>query len=838
MRLPIIDPFSFVIGFLTTTIFWWLVSKGRPLFRQIRQGARERGEATQARKTSSIEENHRRMTFRRAQGMHLAAPLFSLNEILQTPLLLAPLARVEPEGALLNEDIVSQTLPYLPDWPELAAIYNAPTLTIPQALSGGCNIVITGQPGIGKTVALAYLASLAANHEEQLGNLRDAVPFLLHIGDVDIADIKDVLNPIINAVSEYASIFDLAGLPGFIQYTFRSGSVLLLLDGLDELPTETQQGVTAYIKALLKAFPKIRIVTTGCPEYLDGLLELEFVPLSLMAWGGQQCERFVQQWGELWTQYVAVEAWAQAGPEQVDPILLSNWLNTNHANLSPLELTLKVWGAYAGDTLGPSALDAIAMHLRRIAPAGVPLAALEMLAMQASLTAQPMFDPRKAREWVKSFEPPEETQTEEKNEEEEKKEIKKGREKSKGQKNSPTPGLLAKMTASGLLVSHPDNRMRFVHPVFLGYLAGRALAGYNAEETLLNQPAWSGKTLTMRYLAVHGDATRLTEALLQTNDPPLHRPLFTAARLLRDAPREVAWRAKVLTTLVSLLQNEGQPLGLRGQVMAAFVLSGDPGAAAVFRQFLQSSSFELVQLAALGAGALQDAKSIDHLAAIFHTPTILARRAACLALVAIDSTPALEVVADALLHGDEDLRRAAAEALANHPSEGHAMLRDGASMEDNLIRRAVVFGLARVKEPWAVEALQKIQVEDDQWVVRNSASEVLESREQPDLRIPRPLPRASESVWLIAFASTLGLGISPGAPATDILLAALKSENEEERLAALPYLKRTPTSGVLGSMYHAMYSNNLEMRETVFQILLELAAGGVTLPNPQEFGVG
>ncbi len=65
--------------------------------------------------------------------------------------------------------------------------------------------------------------------------------------------------------------------------------------------------------------------------------------------------------------------------------------------------------------------------------------------------------------------------------------------------------------------------MRFTHPVFAGYLAGRALINYNAEEIILNQPDWSGKYLAMRYFAAHGDASKLVQALLGIFTPA-HAP--------------------------------------------------------------------------------------------------------------------------------------------------------------------------------------------------------------------------------------------------------------------------------------------------------------------------
>ena len=54
--------------------------------------------------------------------------------------------------------------------------------------------------------------------------------------------------------------------------------------------------------------------------------------------------------------------------------------------------------------------NAIASHVRRLAPSNTPLAALETLAMQVVLNSQPVFDPRSAREWVKSFELPDEAE--------------------------------------------------------------------------------------------------------------------------------------------------------------------------------------------------------------------------------------------------------------------------------------------------------------------------------------------------------------------------------------------------------------------------------------------
>lgn len=837
-----IEPFSFFIGFITATVLWFVISRARPLLDELRSGLKERRQESQTRKASSVEENHRRLTLRRAQGMHIAAPLFSLDEILQEPFLLAPPMTIEPGSEGKFEDVVTQTLPYLPTWPEIAAVYQPQTLTLSQALTGDANIAIIGQPGIGKTVALAHLASLAANRSEVLGAFQEAVPFLFHVADLNlpVSDPKNVLNPIIDATTANAPLFDQSRIPAFVQSAFKDGSVLLLIDGYDEVTQSEQQLVSSFFKLLLQNYPDTRIITTGTPEYLDGLIPLGFVPLTLCAWTNQRNREFIEKWGDLWSNTVANEAWTQTGPEPVDPLLINAWLGAELSNISPLELTLKVWGGYAGDSLGAHVLEAIASHIRRIAPKDTPVAALETLAMQVLISAKPVFDNTRGRDWVKAFEvveeKPGESTSEENSAEKEDTQSRKGKKKVE-KVSTPNTGLLGMMIASGLLISHSNNRMRFAHPVLAGYLAGQALTHYNVDDTLLNQPDWSGKYLAMRYISAYGDPSRLVQSIMEHSRLPVHQPLFAMARWLRDAPRNAPWRGKMFATLAAILQAEGTPLSLRGQAMAAFVYSNDPNAATLFRQFISSNAFELVHLAVLGIGAIQDTKSIRLLEHALHAPSLPVKRAACMALTAIGTNESLEIVAQALLSGEEDIRRAAGEALANDPHEGYSMLRDGVTINDILLRRSVIYGLGRVKEPWAIELLQKVQIEDDQWVVRNAASEVLDLKSKIAAFAPQKVKAPSETPWLIEFAAKKGVGISPGVPATDILLLALKDENPDIRLGALQFLKSTPQDVVIQQIYQAMYKDDPELREAAFNVIWEFGISGVKLPHPSHYGL-
>jgi hypothetical protein len=146
--------------------------------------------------------------------------------------------------------------------------------------------------------------------------------------------------------------------------------------------------------------------------------------------------------------------------------------------------------------------------------------------------------------------------------------------------------------------------------------------------------------------------------------------------------------------------------------------------------------------------------------------------------------------------------------------------------------------LGRIQEPWAIDIVNHLEAEDDQWAVRNAATEINENRHRVDPHIPQRMPPPTESPWIIAFAGKQGLGVSPDKPPTDLLLLALKSGTEEERLASLAYLRIMPVEGVFGALFQAMNGSEPVLREAIFQNLSEMAARVVEVPDLVQFEVG
>jgi HEAT repeat protein len=233
-----------------------------------------------------------------------------------------------------------------------------------------------------------------------------------------------------------------------------------------------------------------------------------------------------------------------------------------------------------------------------------------------------------------------------------------------------------------------------------------------------------------------------------------------------------------------------------------------------------------------------DTKIITDLSEMAEDPVPNVGRAACMALMAIGNKTALDSIATILLQGSDASRRAAAEVLAMNPEEGYPTLQEGAAIDDLLVRHAIVFGLARINEPWAHQLLEKMAIEDGQWVVRNAAAQAIEDLKRINPHIPTAAPPLHELPWLIKFAAKSGAGVSPGKQAVDVLINALKDGDEYERMAALDYVRLYGTEDYIVQVYHILYGSQGELRETAFNTLWHLAATGITLPSPTQFGLG
>ncbi len=828
-----IESLSFWVGFVAATIFWWLVTRLIPYAKRAWIALIATARAARQGLQTGAEQRLRSNTLKLVQSLHLASPLFALDEILITPRLMAPPVTIIPDQEPSLDYVAEHVIPYMPDFPELAGAYNGHSIPVHDALKGGANLIITGNLGSGKTTALAYLASAMARRESQLGDLKNHVPVFLHANELllPLDENVSLLTPIIDALTARSTALGQARLPEALKSAFKAGRILLLIDGYDEIAEDAAVITSEFLGMLLDEYPTTRIVAAASPHFVDGLVSLGLVPIPMASWNIRQQALFIQQWSGLWQLFVQTEI--EPDPEdetstQIDPILLNGWLLGQNAALNPLEFTLKVWSAYAGDVRGPKGTDAIEAYLRRMS-VGIPRAraALEYLSTRMVRTMRSSFTQAEAQAWTSGFD----SDTIEgaglamlSEEVEEQKEI-------------TLPRVLPDLARNGLLTSRSHNQLAFVHPVLASYLAGTAFAFNGQGEHVLSQPDWPLKYSTIHYLASQSDLSEELAHRLTDTEDPLNRGILQAGSWLRDIPSDAGWQKPILKNLANMLQQDALTMGFRTRVLACLAATNDPGVATMFRHLLRSPKNSVSLLAALGCGFLRDSGAVSDLTNLIIDPTPVGQ-AACLALVNIGTRPALEAAADVFLNGAEPLRRAVAEAFANHPEEGFPILREGSEIDDLLVRRISIHGLRLIDEPWAKTILEEMQVEDGQWVVRNAAAQVVEELNDLDPYIPRPLPPPEETPWLIEFASDHGKGVSMGDPAREMVLKALREGSPDQTYAALDLCRRSGDAGIFPVIYHLLYGEDQQIAETAYDTLWHLAATGAEIPPPIQFGLG
>jgi len=819
-----IERISFWIGFATATIFWWLAIKLWPFLIEWGKQLKESFVSAKQGLQTDIENRHRSDTLKYAQSLHLAAPLFSLDEITIPPKLLAPPILIIPDEEPPMEDIISQTIPFMPDRPELASAYGAHTLSLEDALDGGTNLLLVGPPGSGKTFALAQFASALARNQTNNESISKFIPILVHIDDLNLSDeIDTTLDAIINCVARQASVLSATRLPKFIRFTFETGHAMLLLDGLDELSPDSLALTVDYLIELLQTYPQTRVVAAANSKQNGGLTKNGFVPIPMAIWGPRQQAQFARQWGTLWSRYIDDEMRDEY--TAVEPLLLNNWLLNQTASISPMEFTLKIWAAYAGDVRGPSLADALEAYLRRISiDISKASAALERLAYQVVMSRKMSFTENEANAWSAEIYP-----------EGIKSEASFGEEDDySGRIN--VQRILSELSDTGILLERTDNRLSFAHPLFTGYLAGQALSKV-AEEDILSQPAWLLRDLAIRFLASHKDLTAQTNQIFTLSGDPLYRGEVSVANWLPEIPLDEPWRRLILGNLSNLLNDDNIPLGARARILTALANTKDPDISTLFRHLQNSTTTSVRQLGALGSGYQRDTQAVNMLIQLLDDLPVVSR-AACLALVNIGTKPALEAIASALLQGSEELRHAAAEAFANHPEEGYPTLREAVTIDDLLVRRSAISGLRRIREDWSIQILEELQIEDAQWVVKNAAAQAVEEIHNPDKHIPQPLEPLAELPWLISFAGERGVGVSPGDPARQMLIQVLEQGSIEEQLAALHQIQRRGISGVFPKIFNQLVSNDPELSETAFNTIWQIAASGEEIPSLMQYGFG
>ena len=783
------DKEEFLFGFFLGLFVYWIMRRFRPLLSLAYKWSASQFSTFRENLAASTAEPYIQDLLFRLDSLHLANPLFSLRRVILAPQILINKPPTDPLNLLETENRYHSIMPTYADWNILSAIYKTPSMPIKHLLETDMHVLITGDFGAGKTTALAYLAFSLLREHAASSNSDARLPIFIHAADI-ILPLKpkaELYSVIVDACRATASPGLARFLPRYLPPHLREGRVLLLIDGIDELPEPEIAAIAEWLLEFNNEFPQHQIIAAGPSRGYDGMLKAGLHAMPIAPWKHHEIELFLSGWAQAWQSHVQ-PALSNDQVAEIDPSLLNAWLRVSKSTYSPLEITLRVWSAYVGDIVKPTLDQCMLAYQRR------------MLSPNEQSAAQSL-----AFQWINDR-----TATI-----------------SRDRIDRRIP--LSELLESGILISRSNDRISFANPSVGAHFAASAL-GRNKETVIDLADAWQPRAMALRHFAVESDMAEYVQGLKSQMDDPLSRALLVAGFWLRGAPAEAKWRNHILSALAVKVQDELSPYGIRQRALQAMVYAEEKPAKALFEQMLNSQSSASRTLGALGLGGLESSESIGELERRLRSEEDeIVRFSICLSLVAIGTSESLIILGRLLLKGVDTDQLFGAQALSSHLGEGVAMLAEAAEMEDVAIRRAAVYGLGQVQSDEVVEQLKKIQVEDDQAIVRNAATEVLEQRTNPVNMISRRPKRVADVAWLIEFASQSGMGISSGRGAHEVLRRALLMGTQDQQIAALEAIASFGIADLLLDVFEAMKSEDRKIANTAFETLWMLEAGGAEI---------
>jgi HEAT repeat protein len=473
-------------------------------------------------------------------------------------------------------------------------------------------------------------------------------------------------------------------------------------------------------------------------------------------------------------------------------------LTSNRGRL-PLDVTLKTWAAFAGDEQEVGRLGWYDFFVRQNLGHKDALPALEQIAAAILDQSGAPLTHDKMKEITTT-----------------------ALTGSDGKTTANVDDVLGKLTGrSGLMIDWPGNQLGFVHPLVTGFVGSGALANADTDRlsAVASNPGWE---LAMPFAAARLPVDQAVTQCLGSTPDLLFSSLFSLVAWLPDAPPNAGWRTEIFRRLTAALLAPTQYPAIRERAMAALVASRDKNVGFILRQALRSTDPVVRRLGCVGLGALGEGEAIKDLGPMLADPDMDVQLAAGLALGAIGSEAALETMLAGFVDGDPALRQAVAEALAAIPGEGHAVLRDAMDSKEMMVRRAAVFGLARVKAAWALALLYRALLEDEQWYVRNAAEEAFLQVERPEEAGVTRHPEAEDLAWLIGWAAERGEGVPAGLGARQVLIRALQEGDPATRAAAARTLANLGYVPALKPLYGALRDKDEAVRAAVYEALSNL----------------
>ena len=164
-----------------------------------------------------------------------------------------------------------------------------------KAIDGHDRIVLIGDPGVGKTMALRYAAYSHASHTGGKAKL----PLHVRLSEFSKARETDESMDIATFVSLWAARGGCSDLASVFREELRNGRCLVLLDGLDEIGAEDAKAqMVKCVQAFVREYPRNRFALSSRVVGFDGSpwWELGFSVVRMLGYRDAEMKEFTKKW--------------------------------------------------------------------------------------------------------------------------------------------------------------------------------------------------------------------------------------------------------------------------------------------------------------------------------------------------------------------------------------------------------------------------------------------------------------------------------------------------------------------------------------------------------------
>ena len=694
------------------------------------------------------------------------------------------------------------------------------------ALRSTRRLAVLGQSGAGRTVLLTRMARVHLNKQagQELGT-NNRLPILLHLAEADwaTANDNDPLGVLLSAATAHVPSLIASNVGNLMKGRIRSGSALLLLDGLDEVTPAQRTRIVQWLAALLTRYPTSEVVVTMGMLGYGALQNLGFAALKLSDWTYREADRATENWiavlgGGRQDRQVLTEGARQMSDLTTSPIdfmlALVDWRTRTRFPASRIEVYVH-WLERALRPLGFAedlmSADQLGAALGRIAWATYQEQRLdvgfdEIEQAIASALPAPTVEPQASKVGTPTA------------------------------VNTIARGIADK---SGLFMPFGEDAYAFAHRRLSAYLA----AYHAAQASLTLEEHWDQNEWAevFDFYAALADPMANVSRALNTPDDFSRSHLWTAARWTGAAAPDAPWRSRTMSELARTFLQPDQLTPVRERALGGLVDTHDKGLAYLLKRGLAQTDVTVRLLGLRGLGQLGREGDLPIFNAALKDPNAEVRHTAIRAIAHMarnGSGPAMELLIRLLLELDEDGQRLVSELLADCGEEGHQILREATGEDDVKVRRAATFGLALTGTDWARELLQKMEREESQWYVRQAALDAL-NRVEKNLAPPAEQPPLDLSPvvidqqgWLVEWAAQQGVGIGVGRQAVSALLRALEQGQPQVRRAALQTLRHVGDLELHDKLRAMLNDPDRSVRDAAYLTLEAIGQReGVALPR-------